>query len=168
LLSTCENALAAETRRQWHPYGEPFAIRNFLVTRQTPPHRRRSTRRRGLLTAELVLTLPILMVVILGLFEITWLFYARGMVVEASRLGARKATLPGVDLETVQAEVNRMLPARFVSHARVRADLGEHSGDVVSVAVAVPMRSVAPDLLWPIGFTLAGRNLYSETRMGRE
>jgi hypothetical protein len=117
---------------------------------------------------ELVLTLPILMVVILGLFEFTWLFYARGMVVEASRVAARKATLPGATLDSVQREVNRLLPARFVSHARIQADLGEHAGDVVCVAVAVPMKSVAPDLLWPIGVTLAGHNLYSETRMVRE
>ena len=117
---------------------------------------------------ELVLTLPILMVVILGLFEFTWLFYARSMVVEASRVAARQATLPGASLDSVQAEVNRMLPVRFVSHARIEADLGEHAGDIVSVAVAVPMKSVAPDLLWPIGITLAGHNLYSETRMVRE
>lgn len=121
-----------------------------------------------MLTAELVLTLPILMVVILGLFEFTWLFYARGIVVEASRVAARKATLPGADLSAVEAEVNRMLPARFAAKARVQADFGEHTGDVVSVAVAVPMRSVAPDLLWPIGVSLAGRDLYSETRMVRE
>jgi hypothetical protein len=137
------------------------------VIRRTSSHRR-ITRRRGVLTAELVLTLPILLVVILGLFEFTWLFYARGMVVEASRVAARKASLPGANLEIVQAEVNRLLPARFVSHARIQADLGEFPGDVVSVAVAVPMRSVAPDLLWPIGFTLSGRDLYSETRMVRE
>jgi Flp pilus assembly protein TadG len=120
------------------------------------------------LTAELVLTLPILLVAILGLFEFTWLFYARGLVVEASRVAARKATLPGANLDTVEAEVQRMLPAPFVAHARVQADLGEHAGDVVSVSVSVPMRSVAPDLLWPIGITLSGRDLYSETRMVRE
>lgn len=115
-----------------------------------------------------MLTLPILMVVILGLFEFTWLFYARGLVVEASRAAARKATLPGADLEAVTSEVQRVLPARFAPHARINAQLGTHAGDVVTVGVAIPMRSVAPDLLWPIGVTLANHNLYSETRMVRE
>jgi len=114
------------------------------------------------------MTLPILLVVLLGLFEFTWLFYARGMVVEASRAAARKATLPGAAVADVESEVLRLLPARFGSQVRVQAELGQYAGDVVSVAVAVPMRSVAPDLLWPIGISLAGRDLYSETRMVRE
>jgi len=46
--------------------------------------------------------------------------------------------------------------------------VGEYPGDVVWVGVEVPMQSAAPDLLWPIGVGLAGRNLYSETRMVRE
>jgi hypothetical protein len=117
---------------------------------------------------ELVLTLPILLVVLLGLFEFTWLFYARGLVVEASRAAARKGTLPGTELFDIEAEVLRILPPRLGEQVRVQADLGEHSGDLVSVAVAVPMRSAAPDLLWPIGLSLAGQDLYSETRMVRE
>ena len=44
-------------------------------------------RRRGVLSMELVLTLPIVGVVLLALFEFTLLFYARGLVVEASRAG---------------------------------------------------------------------------------
>jgi hypothetical protein len=117
---------------------------------------------------ELVLTLPILLVVLLGLFEFTWLFYARGLVVEASRAAARKGTLPGTVLFDIEAEVLRILPPRLAEQVRVQADLGEHAGDLVSVGVAVPMRSAAPDLLWPIGLSLAGQDLYSETRMVRE
>jgi hypothetical protein len=117
---------------------------------------------------ELVLTLPILGIVLLGLFEFTWLFYARGLVVEASRVGARKATLSGVTMDEVDAEVRRILPPRFHRGLNVISDLGANSGDVVTVGVEVPMTVAAPDLLWPIGIGLAGRNLYSETRMVRE
>lgn len=131
-------------------------------------HRSDQQRRRGVLSMELVLTLPILLTVILGLFELSWLFYSRSLVVEASRVGARKGTLAGVTPDEVDAEVRRVLPPRLQAGLQVSADLGEHAGDVVRVAVEVPMSTVAPDLLWPIGLGLGGRNLYSETRMVRE
>ena len=117
---------------------------------------------------ELVLTLPILGVVLFGLFEFTWLFYSRSLVVEASRVGARKASLPGATLSDVERDVRRTLPQGLQRQLRVVGDVGEYSGDVVWVGVEVPMQSAAPDLLWPIGVGLAGRNLYSETRMVRE
>jgi hypothetical protein len=51
---------------------------------------------------------------------------------------------------------------------QVEVDVGVNSGDVVVVSVQMPMSSACPDLLWPIGLSLNGRNLYSETRMIRE
>lgn len=117
---------------------------------------------------ELALTLPILGVVLFGLFEFTLLLYARGLVVEASRAGARQATLAGTTVDDVEATVARVLPSRMQQGLAIATDLGAHAGDVVTVGVQVPMASAAPDLLWPIGISLAGRNLYSETHMVRE
>ena len=46
---------------------------------------------------------------------------------------------------------------------------GDHApGEIVTVAVRVPMSTASPDLLWPIGFSLRGRSLYCETRMAKE
>jgi Flp pilus assembly protein TadG len=130
--------------------------------------RRRHATRRGVLSMELALTLPILGVVIFGLFEFTLLLYARGHVVEASRAAARQATLPGVTPDDVETTAAQILPARLRAGMTVATDLGTHSGDVVWVAVRVPMTAAAPDLLWPIGISLHGRTLHSETRMLRE
>lgn len=138
------------------------------MTRHRHDWKATARRRRGVLTMELVLTLPILGVVLLGLFELTLLFYARGFVVEASRIGARTATLPGATTADVESNVQRILPPRMQTQAQVRVHLGEHAGDVVTVGVEVPMAAAAPDLLWPIGAGLRGRNLYSETHMVRE
>lgn len=129
-----------------------------------PSKRRRS----GVLSMELVLTLPILALLLAGLLEFSMLFFARGEVVEASRVAARKATLPGVTLEDVEDEVLKVLHPRFHDSVQVDAELGEKSGDVVVVAVAVDMSAAAPDLLWPIGYSLQGRPLLSETCMIRE
>jgi len=126
------------------------------------------TRRHAFLTMELVLTLPILGIVLLGLFEFSMLFLARGAVVEASRIGARKASLSDATADDVEAEIRKVLEPRLASAMRIEVQLGERTGDVVSVAVHVPMRRATPDLLRPIGFGLRGRTLYSETRMIKE
>jgi Flp pilus assembly protein TadG len=117
---------------------------------------------------ELVLTLPILFILLLGLFEFTMLFYSRSLVVEASRVGARRATLPGATVESVEEEVLRVLSPRLQNGIQVTVDPGLHSGDVVVVSIQTPMSSASPDLLWPIGVSLSGRSLYAETRMIRE
>ncbi len=125
-------------------------------------------RRSGVLSMELALTLPILALMLAGLFEFTMLFFARGEVVEASRVAARKASLPGATAEDVEDEVLKVLHPRFHNSLQVEAQLGEKSGDVVAVLVTVAMSDAAPDLLWPIGYSLQGRPLLSETCMIRE
>ncbi len=124
--------------------------------------------RRGILSMELLLTLPILGVMLLGLFEFTLLFYSRSLVVEASRAAARRATFAGATLADVEFEARRILTPQLQQGMTVYAEFGEHSGDLVWVGVEVPMAAAAPDLLWPIGLGINGRDLYSETRMVRE
>lgn len=139
-------------------------MKNRLSSRKRQP----AKGRRGVLSMELVLTLPILFILLLGLFEFTMLFYSRSLIVEATRVGARKASLPGATEQSVQDDVLQVLSPRLQTGIQVGVDLGTHSGDVVVVTVQTPMSSACPDLLWPIGVSLNGRNLYSETRMIRE
>lgn len=134
---------------------------------QIPQTRRRDIRG-GFLSLELVIALPILGIVLMGLFEFSLLFFARGDVVEASRVGARVATLPGVTAEDVQAEMMRVLNPQLSEYLDIDVELGERTGDVVTATVYVPMMSAAPDLLWPIGFSLQDRYLIAETRMIKE
>jgi hypothetical protein len=117
---------------------------------------------------ELVFVLPILGVLLLGLFEYSLLFFARGEVVDASRAGARFASLPGATFEAVEQQVLNSLSPRLRASAQVGIEEGVFTGDPVSVAVKVPMSSAAPDLLWPIGFGLNGKDLSSETHMVKE
>lgn len=130
--------------------------------------RRSGRRRRGFYSLELALVLPILGIVLMALFEFSLLFFARGDVVEAGRAGARKASLPGTTAADVEREIRRVLDPRLQRSLQVDAQLGTHTGDVVSVIVRVPMADAAPDLLWPIGYALTGRFLLSEIRMIRE
>lgn len=124
--------------------------------------------RRGILSAELLLTLPILTILLFGLFEFSLLFFARGDVVESSRAGARAARLHGATLDSVEAEVRHSLGSRLASTAQISADLGNKTGDAISVLVEVPMSAAAPDLLWLIGYSLRDREIICETRMAKE
>jgi len=125
-------------------------------------------RRRGFLSAELVFTLPVFGLVLFGLFEFSMLFFARGQIAEATRIGCRKATLPGVQAVDVEDIVKAALPDRLRQSSRVRVDSGFRSGDVVTVSIAVDMQACAPNLLWPIGYSLNNRQIYHTTRMIRE
>ena len=137
----------------------------MLRTQHTSSARRP---RRGILSAELLLTLPILTILLFGLLEFSLLFFARGDVVEASRAGARAARLYGATEESVEAEVRDSLGGRLAPRVRVLTDLGNKTGDEVSVAVVVPMAAASPDLLWLIGYSLNGRELICQTRMAKE
>lgn len=124
--------------------------------------------RRGILSMELVLTLPILGMVLFALFEFSMLFFARGHVVDACRAGGRIACLNGTTPQVVEQTVLRSLKPSLRKSCRVRVDCGQHTGDWVRVVVCVPMNRAAPNLLWPIGFNLEGRNICAETRMLKE
>lgn len=129
---------------------------------------RRRSRRRGVLSMELVFTLPILGLLLMGLLEFSLLFFARADVADACRAGARKGTLHGATAESVEDEIRRALSPRLQQHLEVFADINVTSGEMVQVAVRLPMSSASPDLLWPAGFSLDGRYLYCETQMAKE
>ncbi len=128
----------------------------------------KSKSRKAFLSMELVLTLPLLMLVLFAVFEYSMLFFARGGVVEASRIGARTATYPGASLEVIEQSVVQSLGPQLNQNATVFVEPGQFSGDRVVVVVKVPMTDASPDLLWPIGFGLQGRYLIAETVMERE
>ena len=119
-------------------------------------------------SAELVMTLPLFGLILAGLFEFALLFQARTELAEATRAGARIATLPGVRVDQVEQEVRRVLSPRLQETMDLAVDPGQKTGDVVTVAIAVNMNVASPDLLWPIGYSLKNRQLYQTTRMIRE
>ena len=136
------------------------------IIRQQGPEKVR--KRSGMFSAELVMTLPLFGIILAGLFEFALLFQARTELAEATRAGARIATLPGVRADQVEQEVRRVLSPRLQETMDLAVDPGQKTGDVVTVAIAVDMNVASPDLLWPIGYSLKNRQLYQTTRMIRE
>ena len=117
---------------------------------------------------ELVITLPIFGLLLMGLFEYSLLFASRGDVVEACRQGCRRGTLAFATAEDVEEEVRWSLGSKLGPQAIVDTEIGEFTGDEVIVTVRVPMSAASPDLLWPIGFGLRDRELSCQSRMVKE
>ena len=117
---------------------------------------------------ELVLVLPLLMIVLFGVIELSLLFNARQALVAASRAGARIGALAGATLEDVRQAVEDQVGPPLCDQLTIDADLGQRSGDQVCVQVRAPMRSVSPDLLRVVGFGLDDRELVAETVMSKE
>lgn len=136
-----------------------------MMRRRSQPAIQRE--RRGMISMELIFTLPLLMLLLMAILEFSLLMYARGDVVQAARAGARLGALHGAQVDDVEREVGRALGRRF-PHYRVQAQLGEQSGDEVTVAVSVPMSAAAPNLLWPVGYNIRERDLKAQARLLKE
>lgn len=127
-----------------------------------------NSKRRGFLTMELVFVLPIFLIVLFAIFEFSLLLFARGSLAEATRTGCRVACMPGSTQQDVENAVYSVVGTRIAGNMSINVELGRSSGDVVEVGIRVPMNTISPDLLWPIGYSLRERHLYQSARMLRE
>ncbi len=125
--------------------------------------------RRGLqqqhvfLSTELVLSVPILGIVLLGLLEFSLLIHASCAVQEAARQGARMAVLPGATVDDVCHEVQLALGTRLDYEADVAITQPPQGSEEVAVMVRVPMAAASPNFLRPVGIDLERHSLYCET-----
>lgn len=120
------------------------------------------------MTMEMILVLPILFTVLMAVFEFSILFFARSSVVQACRTAARRAALGVTDQAEIEAVVNRVLSPNLQGNHTVYYIPAERAGEITTVGLTVPMSTAAPDLLWPVGFSLQGRFLAEETSVVRE
>lgn len=131
------------------------------------PQRRPNRRRPGFLSLELAAALPILMVVLAAAVEFSLLLSAQGTLADASRSAARAAALGVRDEEELLAIASRALGPRLGASPTVSV-LDDTTTGTVAVVVRVPMRSAAPNLLWPVGYDLSGRYLSACASMAAE
>lgn len=144
--------------------------------RATPRKRRAGSRRRrigGVLTAELIITMPIVIGLIFAMIEIGMILVAQQQIENAARVGCRVGTLPADDpvaqADSVQdTVVNILSNNRLICAVNVEFTPGFETGDTVKVHISLPMEAAAPDMLAFLGFTLEGRELIAECVMRRE
>jgi hypothetical protein len=145
--------------------------------------------RRGVVVVELLLVLPLLLIVLLGTVEFAMLLIARAELVAACREGARVACHDGGDRDGIREEVretvHRTLGNGSLGHCtkvevcwqredRTHPPHPEDpkhprfGRDRVRVVVHAPAARVVPNLLAWAGFSIASKELSSETVMNVE
>jgi Flp pilus assembly protein TadG len=116
---------------------------------------------------ELILVLPIVLALVFSIIEFGMLWSASRRVEDAAAAGCRTASFRGADESAIRRAVERTL-VKPTLIANYSIDIRQDVSNEVSVSVAVPMRSAAPDLLRIVGFSLDGRRLSSQTVMRKE
>jgi Flp pilus assembly protein TadG len=143
----------------------------------------RCTHRRGmLLLAEFLFMMPILMCFFLGICEFYMMIACRIDLLNASRAAARVAASDGYTFKS-QANSQAESTARAVLgtgrlskfgqvHVTWSQDLPPDQtagqADWVEAAVDVKARSVIPDVLGWLGFSLGNKSIVAATRMKQE
>ena len=112
--------------------------------RQMKTRLRRRSRRHGSsgqALAEVAIALPILLLMLVGIFEFARAFQIQQVVVNAAREGARTAVLPGVDSDSATTIVNGYLAGGTITGATIVVTgtcAGACAGIQTTVQVSVP------------------------------
>ena len=141
----------------------------------TKPTRNQPRRRGVILSLELVMVLPILLLVILAIVEFSLLLISTQGVNSAAHMGVRTAALPSSSYQTVEERVRRAAQCFnwsgkqnlviFVDGTRDDGSVipgpleRAPTGAEVSVTVSVPQSAAAPDLLRLVGLSMEDRVL---------
>ena len=143
-------------------------------------NRKRLGNRRGVLTVELVLTLPILLLVALATVQYGIMLMVSQTISAAAAVGVREAVLPSATTVSVQAAVDRVLEDwNFADDVELvilvngmPADsnplVDAITGDEVSVTVRVPAIRAAPNALSVVGLSIENTILQTTFVMRKE
>jgi Flp pilus assembly protein TadG len=130
-------------------------------------HRKSAKRRAGAHTVEMAMVLPVFFLFFFGLLEASRGLMVSSLMVNASRVGCRTATLPGKTNGDVTAAIDSALAAQGITgHTTViklngtatTAIQNASTGDVVTVEVTVPTDKISwiPKASFIVG-TLGGK-----------
>ena len=152
--------------------GRVFDFRGSERNREFPMsrvanHRRRAARQGALLSTELLLLLPILIVFFLAVVEIAFLISLEARLAAASREGARVAARGGDtgDVESAIALIFGNPMTSKVTFVVSFPNVTQNTGDPVAVKVTAPAILYVPNYLAITGYDLTGQMLSSETVM---
>ena len=109
--------------------------------RQMKSHLTRWSRRHGSsgqALAEVAIALPILLLMLVGIFEFARAYQIQQVVVNAAREGARQAVLQKVDADSATVIVNGYLSGGSISGATIVVTDTDVTGDPTTVQVSVP------------------------------
>ena len=108
--------------------------------RRSARARRRFARDEGQALVEMALALPILLLLLVGIFEFARAYSIKQTLVNAAREGARQAVLQGVSTDSVTRVINRYLTSNNIATTDppttiTLAGVGGTAGEPVTVTV---------------------------------
>ena len=135
----------------------------------TPLRRRTKARKGALLSAEMLITFPVVMVMAFGMVETSLLISSYNQLKHASSVGCRCCSVsPGDNSAAVAMAIREALnDDKLIDAVTVVCDDSGVSGGIVRVTIQLPMSEAAPDLLAVFGFHLDGM-LEASTAMRKE
>ncbi len=115
---------------------------------KTTKRRCRNQRKRlGAAAVEFAIVSPLFILLTLGLIEVGRVVMVKQLVINASREGARLASLPGATAENVIASVQSDLGSQTISGAVVTTEpsslVTTGAGSPVTVRISVPASSIS-------------------------
>lgn len=127
------------------------------------------SRRGAILSAEMLLVFPVLIIVLFGIIEISLLISTTNQLKLASNVGARVcATTPGPCDAAVELAINQVLGnSSTFDNVSVTCDDDGVSGGLCTITLTMPKTDAAPDLLGVLGLKLEG-TLQQSTTMRKE
>ncbi|MEO8493453.1 MAG: TadE/TadG family type IV pilus assembly protein [Planctomycetota bacterium] len=141
----------------------------MVRSRITQSKRRGKARQGALLSAEMLIVAPVLMVIVFGMVETSLLISTYNQLKHASSVGCRSCSIAsGVDREAVVLAIRAALnDEKLIGAVQVTCDDSGVSGEICRVTIQMPMSEAAPDLLAVLGFHLEG-TLEASTAMRKE
>jgi len=129
-------------------------------------HRPSPTKRAGLFSVELIFVLPILLLVVFALVELSLLLAAERKLTEVSAVVARTGSLGGTDAE-MTAVMKAALGPKWADNAELKVS-PTHADDrlqgtTLEVTVSLPAKYAGPNLLRSIGINLTEATLVGRT-----
>jgi Flp pilus assembly protein TadG len=131
--------------------------------------RRRQPRRRGTATVEFAIVAPVLIVLAMGLIEVTRAVQVKNTLTDAVRSGCRLAIQPGASNAVVVANINQVLTNAGIPTGDVTVTIQVNGttadvstavqGNMVSVKIGLPVDDVA----WVIPMFFTSKSVESET-----
>lgn len=142
------------------------------VASNTSQPRRRRPGRKGSLTVELLVIMPILLGLLWGMVQLSLLLSAKERLTVASRQGARVAAVGGGPMQ-VEDMARLALGMGRLAGATVTAELTQGgqpvpTGEPVRVTVSIPVEQAVPNFLAFLGVSFANQSLEASTVMRKE
>ncbi len=144
----------------------------MIFQRKQQGLKQRAKRCGSLLTMELLLVFPIILILLMGMIELTALVIAKQRIQVSAREGARVAALGGSDFE-VDSVIQQSLGIKvddtqitISSESPLGTLVRERSGVSMRVIVTAPVRSLLPWSIDPFG--LAGERMSAQSVTRRE